>query len=140
MEKATQIIARHEGLRLAPYKDSVGKLTVGYGHNIDDLGISQAVADVMLKEDVNVAYHDAYRFDWFAGLDGVRRAVVINMVFNLGLPRFTGFKKTIALIERGDYWAASQEMLDSKWAEQVGSRAIELSEMMQTGQWPNGES
>jgi lysozyme len=58
------------------------------------------------------------------------------MIFNLGIARFSAFKKTISLIEEGSYSEAAQEMLDSRWANQVGSRANELSEMMRTGLWP----
>ena len=91
----------------------------------------------MLKTDVTQAFKDAHKFRWFKSLDGVRRAVVVNMLFNMGWKKFNGFRKTIALIDHGDYNAASVEMLDSKWAKQVGPRADELSKMMSTGQWPN---
>jgi len=144
IEKTTQLIARHEGLRLHPYVCSANKLSIGYGRNLDDVGISKAEAMSMLKTDVTQAFKDAHKFKWFRALDGVRRAVVVNMIFNLGFTRFNKFRKTLALIEKGHYTAASVEMLKgtgkggrSKWANQVGPRADELSKMMSTGQWPN---
>ncbi|MCZ6898261.1 MAG: lysozyme, partial [Betaproteobacteria bacterium] len=81
------------------------------------------------------AIHDCQTFNWFGGLDEVRTAVIVNMVYNLGLTRFSKFKKTIGFIELNEWEMASVEMLNSKWANQVGSRANELSEMMKTGEW-----
>lgn len=135
MEKTTQLIAKHEGLRLKPYTDTVGKLTIGYGRNLDEVGISEKEAEVMLKSDVEKAYNEARDFDWFKDLNGPRRAVIVNMIFNLGLTRFRKFKNTIIFLEKGLYRAASKEMLDSKWAKQVGNRALELSELMLHGEW-----
>ena len=131
------LIAKHEGLRLKPYRDTVGKLSIGYGRNLDDNGISKHEADLMLERDIESAKADLFQFDWFADLDGARRAALVDMVYNLGINRFKGFKNTIMFLEKGLYQAASEEMLDSKWAKQVGNRAIELSEMMRSGEWVN---
>jgi len=135
LKKVRSLIAKHEGLRLLAYKDTVGKLTIGYGHNLDDVPISVEIAEQLLEIDVNDAVLSAQSFEWFRDLDGVRQGVVVNMVFNLGLPRFMGFKKTIKLIEKKKYTQAGTEMLDSKWAKQVGNRAMELSRMMKSGEW-----
>lgn len=135
MDKLTSLIAKHEGLRLDPYKDSVGVWTVGYGHNCQDKPISNDIAEHLLEDDVRDSIHDCQTFNWFGGLDEVRSAIVVNMCFNLGLSRFSRFKKTIGYIEIGEYDMAADEMLRSLWAEQVGSRAKELSEMMATGEW-----
>lgn len=70
---------------------------------------------------------------WWRGLDEVRKAILINMCFNLGLPRLMTFRKMLKALEDRNYELAAKEMLDSKWAKQVGNRAIELSEMMRTG-------
>jgi lysozyme len=143
LEKATEIIARHEGLRLKPYTDSVGKLSIGYGRNLDDVGISEAEAKEMLKSDVMSAYRDAKKFDWFYELNGPRRAAIINMVFNLGLPRFKRFSKTLDYMADADYAAAAAEILEgtgpdgkSRWFHQVGVRALEVSAMLKSGVWP----
>ena len=135
MDKLTLLIAQHEGLRLIPYRDSVGVWTVGYGHNCQDKPITKAIAERLLVDDVDDAHHDCYIFNWFGGLDEVRTAVVVNMVYNMGLSRFKGFKKTIGFIELAEYDLAATEMLDSLWSRQVGKRAIELSHMMKTGEW-----
>jgi lysozyme len=137
MKKEIDLLKKHEGLRLKPYRCSADKLTIGYGRNLDDVGISEEEAEMLLLNDLLTANIEVEnRFVWFEDLDEVRKAVVVNMIFNLGIARFSAFKKTISLIEEGSYSEAAQEMLDSRWANQVGSRANELSEMMRTGLWP----
>jgi len=134
MTKVEEMITRHEGIRHVMYKDSLGVATIGVGHNlskpISDAAIAQIEAD-----DIADARHDCSTFDWFVYLDSVRQAVVIDMVFNMGLHRFKGFKNTIGHIAAGQYNAAALEMLDSVWATQVGKRADELAVMMRTGEW-----
>jgi len=127
-------LIRDEGEVFKPYRDSEGFLTVGVGHNLDAKGISKAVSDLMLEEDIQeVLTAISRKLPWWSSLDDVRQRVVANMVFNLGITTFLHFKQTIVLIESGDYLAASKEMLNSKWATQVGPRAIRLSDMMRTG-------
>ena len=119
-----------------PYRDSEELLTIGYGICVEITGITPGEAEFLLRNRVNVAISECMgSFDWFEGLDPVRQAVVSNMVYNLGINRFKGFKKTIAHIAAGNYGDAATEMLDSKWARQVGRRATELSQMMDTGHW-----
>ena len=143
MQKTTAIIAKHEGLRLKPYRCSANKLSIGYGRNLDDVGISQAEAEAMLTADVTIAYTEAQGFDWFAGLNGPRRAAIVNLIFNLGLPRFKKFTNTLMYMEQADYIGAAAEILEgtgaggrSRWYVQVGKRAEEVSEMLKTGKWP----
>jgi len=133
-EKSMNLIKHHEGLRLKPYKDSVGILTVGYGRNLEK-PITQAQADRYLHDDLIHVEEDLEKFEWYKPLDPVRQAVVQNMVFNLGITRFKHFKKTIYFIEQAKYGEAAVEMLDSKWGQQVGRRATQLSFMMKTGNW-----
>jgi len=123
-------LIKHEGLRLDLYPDSVGKMTIGVGRNIDDKGISIDEVMLMLDNDIKEVEEQVNHFRWFDTLSEVRRRVIIDMVFNLGITRFKKFKKTIAHISAGDYGGASREMLDSKWAKQVGVRAETLSKMM----------
>lgn len=127
------LLIKHEGLRLKPYLDTVGKLTIGVGRNLDDVGISKLVAMMMLSEDIERCTKEAASFDWFKSLNATRQDVVICMIFNLGLSRFNGFKKMIEAVSNQNYEKASKEMLDSKWAKQVGGRANELAQMMLTG-------
>lgn len=72
---------------------------------------------------------------WTDTLDPVRRAVLVNMGFNLGVGGLLKFTRTLAALEEGDYAKAARLMLDSKWATQVGARARRLAAQMEYGQW-----
>lgn len=126
-------VKRHEGLRLKVYKCTAGKNTIGYGRNLDDVGISADEAEYLLKHDLENAEIDAQRFPIYEKLNQVRKDVLIEMVFNLGYSRLSGFKKMFAALERKDYDGAANEMLDSKWARDVGERAKTLAYFMRIG-------
>ena len=129
-------IAKHEGLRLKPYQDTVGKWTIGYGRNLSDVGITRAEASMLLDHDIDDAMRDLMaRFPWTATLDTVRFAVLVEMCFNLGIARLAGFKNTLKAVERGDYEAAAKGMLASKWASQVKGRAVTMAQQMRAGAW-----
>ncbi|MDX8408920.1 MAG: glycoside hydrolase family protein [Mariprofundales bacterium] len=127
------MVMRHEGLRLKPYQDTVGKLTIGVGRNLDDVGISEEEARYLLANDLRQIQHELHKQSWFAALNSARQMAITDMAFNLGLPRLLGFSHMITAIETSDYARAASEMLDSRWARQVGSRAEELAEMMRGG-------
>ena len=136
MSKMIEQLKRHEGLRLKPYRCTAGKLTIGYGRNLEDVGISNAEAEAMLSNDLERCANEvAKHVDAFDKLNDARQAVLVNMCFNLGIAGLIKFKKFIAAVNDGFFELASKEMLDSRWAKQVGSRAIELSEQMKTGEW-----
>jgi lysozyme len=126
-------LTRDEGMRKKPYKCTAGKVTIGIGRNLDDVGVSEEEALYLLKNDIKKAYEEAIKFDWYHKLSSPRKRVIINMMLNLGAPRFKKFKKTIRYISVGDYGSASTEMLDSAWANQVGPRAKRLSTLMKNG-------
>ena len=124
-------IKRHEGLRLKPYRCTSGKLTIGYGRNLEDNGISVAEADSLLNEDIKRCEAECQKaLPWFTRLNSTRQGVVVELDFNLGLTRLLGFKKMLAACEQGNYEQAAREMLDSLWARQVGQRAVTLAELM----------
>jgi len=123
----------HEDIRLKPYVDSVGKVTIGVGRNLDDKGISMVTALQMMDEDIVECTHDLEKFDWFLDLDYIRQRVLLDMRFNMGPHRFRGFKKMLAAIEEGRFSDAAEEMLDSVWAKQVKTRAYRLAKMMKEG-------
>lgn len=127
-------LARDEGLRLKPYTDTVGKLTIGYGRNLDDVGISEDEAAVMLTNDIaKVMVQLDSHLPWWQQMDPVRQRVLANMAFNLGINGLLGFKNTLILMESGQYEAAADGMAQSRWHRQVGPRALRLEFMMRTG-------
>ena len=123
----------HEGLELKPYLDSVGVLTVGYGRNLDDRGISREEAEMLLLNDLETSTKEAKKFEFYENLTSNRQDVIVEMIFNLGLTRFKKFKKTIGYINQANHSAAADEMLDSRWAKQVGQRALTLSNKFRAG-------
>jgi lysozyme len=135
LELIKEQLVRHEGLRLKPYRCTAGKLTIGIGRNLDDCGISQSEAYVMLINDIMNCEKQlqAKIPDIYNGLDEVRKSVLLNMCFNLGISGLLGFKNTLEFIKVGDWERAANNMLVSRWAKQVGRRAIELSELMRKG-------
>lgn len=124
-----------EGLRLQPYRCTADKLTIGYGRNLEDVGITSAEAELMLANDIKDAVQDAQVFSGSAwsGLTPARKAVIINMAFNLGLSRLRQFKRFQQQLKMGRYDQAAIEMLDSRWAQQVKGRALRLADQMRTG-------
>ena len=133
MTKLERELIRDEGLRLKPYHDSVGKLTIGVGRNLDDNGISEAEALMMLRNDIVNSQQELERLRWFRQLDSRRKDAILNMHFNLGLPRLLSFKKMIAALEQGKWDKAADEALNSRWAEQVGERAVRISLIIRYG-------
>lgn len=130
-EALVQQIQRHEGLRLKPYHCTAGKLTIGYGRNLEDVGIDVEEAEFMLRKDLSRVENEClHAFPWFADLPEQRKDVILNMCFNLGLAGLKKFKKFLKAVEMGNYDTAANEMLDSLWAKQVKSRALELAQMM----------
>ena len=132
LNKLTNELKRDEGLRLKPYYDTMGVLTIGYGRSLEK-GITEAEATYLLSNDIQSAIEDAGKFEWFEGLSPVRKHVILNMIFNLGLGRFKTFKKMIRAIEISYFKRAALELLDSRYANQVGNRAIRLSKMLENG-------
>lgn len=133
---AKHLIALHEGCKLKPYLDTEGIETIGYGRNLKDRGISLSEAEFLLNNDIDIARQDLVRnVPCFRHLSAERQAVLVDMSVNLGINRLLGFVKFLKALAKGDYETASKEMLDSKWAEQVGERAQRLAEIMETGTW-----
>lgn len=127
-------IKKNEGLRLKPYKDTIGKLTIGYGRNLDDRGITKEEADYLAENDFKTVIYDVTKnLPWILSLDEVRQGVIYEMCFNLGINRLMVFRNTLNNIRDGNYIQAAKEMLNSKWATQVGKRATELAELMING-------
>ena len=132
METLQQRVARHEGLRLKPYHDTAGKLTIGYGRNLDDDGIRQSEAEAMLANDLLAASVDLTKaLPWTAQLmPAARREVMVELAFNIGIAGVLGFARMLDHLWGADYSGAADEMLNSAWAVEVGDRATELATIM----------
>ncbi len=124
------MIKKHEGFKNKPYLDTVGKLTIGYGRNLDDNGISRGEADFMILNDINRAIKELENYSWYLVAPLKVKQALIDMNFNLGLSRFLSFRKMIRALIYKDYKEAAREALNSKWASQVGDRAKTIAVMM----------
>jgi len=126
----------HEGLELSLYKCTGDKWTIGVGRNLDDRGITEDEARYLLKNDIAIVEEELLRAKpSVADLDAVRQRVLVDMGFNLGLPILLKFQNMWAAIEDEDWIDAAEQMLDSRWAKQVGRRAARLAEAMRSGEW-----
>lgn len=132
----------HEGLRLKTYKDTTGHLTIGYGRNLEDNGISKEEAEMLLKNDIENAVNTAkkiFKASLFINFTENRQRAIVNMIFNLGegsavkRTGFLGFRNMVTAIQVGDWIVASQEALRSKWAKQVGPRAEYIASLLRDG-------
>ncbi len=137
MTDITKVVAdlkRDEGLRLKPYRCSAGKLSIGYGRNLDDVGVSEFEAECMLQRDINraVSLLD-HGLSWWRNLPELQQRGLINMAFNLG-SRLMGFQKMLAALEAGDGQRASIECLSSRYAKQVGARAERVAALFWTAE------
>jgi len=127
-------IKRHEGFRGYVYLDSEGIQTVGYGHNLER-PMSEELASRILAYDLEQATKSARTLTYFDDLNDPRQDAVVNMIFNLGLRGFLGFKRMNAALFLHNYDLAAKEALDSKWAVQVGDRARELAAQIKNGEY-----
>lgn len=123
-----------EGMRLHPYDDTVGKMSIGVGRNLTDVGISKDEAMILLDNDINTAINSLDKsLTWWRTMNDVRQNVLVNMCFNMGVMGLMKFKKALTAMEAGDYDTAANEMEDSAWYTQVGARAHRLCSLMRNG-------
>ena len=149
--KLLKMLTLHEGLKLKVYDDANGKElkagdtlighpTIGVGRNVasDGLGINEEEANFLLMGDIARIDREAKQWSVYVNLDDIRKSVILDMLFNMGMTRFNPSKwpNMFKAIQEENWDEASNQMLDSKWAKQVKSRADRLSQIMITGDWP----
>lgn len=127
-------LMEHEGLRLRPYVDTVGKVTIGIGRNLTDKGITAGEAMTLLDHDIDECLTDLRSFGWFNALDAVRQRALIDLRFNVGRASLRGFVKMLAALAAKDYPEAARQLITSAWANQVQpARRDRLMTMLSTG-------
>jgi lysozyme len=136
METIIDRIKRHEGLRLHPYVDTMGNISIGFGRNLDAVGISKAEAEMMLHKDIETAANHYYELPETikSNCNEVRKEVIIEMIFQLGFVGTLKFRKMLKAIEANNFEGAANEMLDSRWARQTPNRCHELALVMRSGE------
>jgi lysozyme len=134
VENLKEQLVRHEGLRLTVYDCPAGYQTIGVGRNLEGKGITEEEAFYLLSNDIDYFTEQLKNnIDWFDEIPEEKQNVLINMAFNLGVSGLLNFKNMLLAVKEKRWIDASTEMLDSKWAKQVGNRAIELSGIMANG-------
>ena len=148
--KLIEKLILHEGMKLKVYDDANGKEiragdtlighpTIGVGRNLagDGLGITEEEAKMLLSNDVDRVLREVNHWGFMENLNEPRKTVIIDMVFNMGCSRFNeqAWPKFFKAVMTGNYKESSKQMLDSKWAGQVKTRANILAKMMETGKW-----
>ena len=150
-------LIKHEGLKLQVYKDTLGIDTIGIGRNLEDRGISQEELDdldipnmdviyeygiteadavYLAQNDVQIVEEELLRaHPCVDRLDSVRQLILMDMAFNMGVPRLCKFKKMWNAIHEEKFDVAAKEMLDSRWANQVKSRSVKLANAMHNGEF-----
>ena len=137
-DKIIEMLRLHEGVKTHVYSDHLGYETIGVGRCIKEgvgLGLSDDEIDYLLTNDVNRVIAELGRFSWFSELNEARRDAMINLCFQLGLPKLLKFKNFLASMEDGDYEAASTHLLDSLYARQTPARANEVAEIIVSGKY-----
>jgi lysozyme len=121
----------HEGLRLLPYRCTSGDLTIGVGRNLERRGITAQEARMLLLNDIAEVRADLNRaVPWWTTLNETRQIALMDLCFNLGIGGLLGFKRMLAALKSGDYESAADEVLDSRYARQVGQRATTISQQI----------
>jgi len=133
-DKLIETLRRHEGVEHTVYEDTMGIKTIGVGRNLESVGLSDEEIDMLLINDIErtKGLMDTY-LPWWSKLDEIRQEALINFVFNVGIGTAQKFKNAMKQLEAGNYEESADEFLDSAWAKQVKGRAIEVTDMIRTG-------
>lgn len=136
-------LQRDEGVRRYPYDDATGKpiaagnilhgkLTIGVGRNLTDRGLTEEEIGRLLAADIGFVEEDLdVNISWWRDLPEPAQRGLVNMAFNLGWPRLSKFQRMLAALEARDFPAAALEALNSRWAEQVGTRALRVAHLFE---------
>lgn len=135
LNKLAEDVKKAEGLRLKPYQCTAGKVTIGYGRNLTDVGLSQQEVDLLFKNDLNTALRQCWAEPFWPHVcdNDARARAMVELMFNLGVGKLRGFRKAISALMVNDFATAADEFLDSAWAKQVGDRAKRLAAQIRDG-------
>ena len=133
IKKIKKLLIKHEGLKLKPYICPAGKLSIGVGRNIEDNGISKDEAMYLLENDIKRCEKELREiFPKYDELPENVKIGLIDMIFNMGKPKFLTFKKMIRAIKERDFKKAAKEAKNSRWCEQVKSRCEDVYELLRS--------
>lgn len=126
----------NEGYRQFPYTCTAGKLTVGHGLNLDDVGLSVDESEMILRSRLTKIDGLLFKkFSWYLMLDNVRKIAMCDMAYQMGFNGLCGFKKSLRFMADGAYTEAAKEFADSRWHSQTPIRADRICKMIESGKW-----
>ena len=134
-QKLKKMEVIHEGYRRFPYKDTTGHITIGIGYNLTDRGISEEWIEKQFNDDISFFHQQLEKeFEWFSSLNEPRQVALIDMCF-MGFKKLLTFKKMFHHLSHHNFKIAAKEILNSKWAMQVGDRAHTIAKMIELGEF-----
>jgi lysozyme len=132
-------LIEHEGASSYAYTDTRGYITIGVGKNVDPrshVGLTTEEMVYLMRNDIAECKKELMGHPWYDGLDFVRKDIIVELCYNMGLPTLNKFYKMKAALERRDYKDAAKELLDSLWAKQVGKhRSNTLAQRLISGKY-----
>ena len=138
MSNLVKMLKRHEGVRSKVYMCSANYETIAVGRNISEsgLGLSEDEINYLLNNDIKRVREELTdSYFWFPAMNEARQDALVDISFNLGQTRLRGFVKALEAMSREQFDIAADEFMDSKWSGQVGNRAVEVTEMIRTGEY-----
>lgn len=141
LDTAAELVACHESFSSWAYDDHdgkpvrapVGKLTIGFGFNIQDVGIPKDVARAWLRSELVSRYDQLKEFWWFSRANDPRQLAFLDMHYNLGHAKLLTFKKMLAAAEGSMWDRCAEEAQNSAWFNQVGRRGRNIVKILRTG-------
>lgn len=140
IKRAEVMLISEEGKRFIPYRDSLGVWTLGVGKNLVSNPITDDEVMAWLKKDITRSLESCYNIfgqEFFATIDEPRQHAILNMVFQLGEKGFGEFYQTIQAIKAKNWKLAASEAFNSRWAKQTPNRALRVTELLRTGNYPS---
>ena len=137
-----KLLKFEEGYREKAYLCSEGYPTIGIGTKLGPKGsdlsnytmvVTEHAAKALLDDEVRKIRNELVKCDWYVKLDGPRQTIIKSMCYQMGVSGLFKFKKMIAALECGDYYEASYQALDSRWAKQTPERANRHAAVIATG-------
>lgn len=135
MDIKQTLTSKWEGLELKMYLDSKGIPTIGRGHNLRDVPITQRAADVIFEDDCDTHWQSLVQgIPWVRGLDSARQAAMFDLAYNMGIQTLLTFHQFLNYMKSGQYDTAAQDLLQTPYASQVGKRALGNAELIAHGE------
>lgn len=132
-QPALTLLLKHEGDRKRAYLDSLGNITIAIGHNLQSQDVADDIRLRWFREDLGDFYNKLSKtYPWFQKLNQARQIALLDMAF-MGFKKLQTFVKMLYFLSESDFNRAAREILNSKYRKQVGQRAVDLANIIRSG-------